>query len=410
MAKPLKQTDYDELATFINRATGRGGLGPLEDSAVILNGLLFSPRLQASRIALLGSLLSGSSRTKGAAAQALVGFVSTGMLIIGLSKLAGAKVSGNPLSTDFGKIQIGKTRLDIWGGFQPYARFIAQFTMAKRKSEQTGSTQAENRAMLARRFARSKLMPTTGLVVDLAEGRDYRGEPVRATPQEVWRRLAPLFIQDLSEAIDKEGMTGVAKVTPAFFGTGVYTKRLPDWPELNEYFEKKTPREKLLYRRTHPEEEAKLFILGQVTTVKSPLTARHILRIMGENDVSPEDLREKGEVNRYQKLFGTMAPPGKQDPESVGKPRVAPRSQTMGTEMPPSERWEQATLWLDASLLKALDRVWNKGGKLTNTESRRLKRVWERIPFGERNFKAWISRTLRQAQASAGSEVQSPRR
>ena len=92
------------------------------------------------------------------------------------------------------------------------------------------------------------------------------------------------------------------------------------------------------------------------------------------------------------------------------RPRKAPRSQTVGPEMPPSERWEQATLWLDARLLKALDKVWNQGGKLTDNEYRLLKRIWERIPFGERNFNTWVMRTLRQAQASTQSEVQSQRR
>ena len=416
----MRQSDYDALARFINQATGRGGLGKewIEDASVFLSGVLFSPRLQASRIALATSLLTGTAKSKVAAAEALVSFTLTGVTIMGLAKLGGADIGMNPLSSDFGKIKIGKTRLDLWAGFAPYARFIAQMAKSQRKVELTGRTKAENRARLARRFLRSKLMPSAGFVWDLLEGTDYMGQPVEATPQEAFKRLAPLFIQDLMSAIDKEGLTGAAVVSPAFFGVGAVTHKLPDWPELNEYFEKETPSAKLLYRRTHPEQDAKLFIIGQVTTLKSPRAPGYVVRIMQENDISPEDIRKVGDVSPYQKLFGSMTLPEKPGPTTRGsgevpttiRPRKAPRSQTVGPEMPPSERWEQATLWLDARLLKALDKVWNQGGKLTDNEYRLLKRIWERIPFGERNFNTWVMRTLRQAQASTQSEVQSQRR
>ncbi len=120
--------DFKELALFINRATGRGTLGKLEDSAPFLSGILFSPRLQASRLTLANSLFTGSAPVRAEAAKTLISFVGTGMSILGLAKVAGADVKTDPRSADFGKIRIGKTNLDICSGLQQYARIIAQLT------------------------------------------------------------------------------------------------------------------------------------------------------------------------------------------------------------------------------------------------------------------------------------------
>jgi hypothetical protein len=61
-----------------------------------------------------------------------------GMTVLGLAKANGLKVGDDWRSSDFGKIIIGKTRLDIWGGFQQYARMFGQLYTGQYVSSVTG--------------------------------------------------------------------------------------------------------------------------------------------------------------------------------------------------------------------------------------------------------------------------------
>ena len=51
--QPDTDEQYAAIASFINKATGRGTLGGLEDAAPLLNSFFFSPRYWASRVQLL---------------------------------------------------------------------------------------------------------------------------------------------------------------------------------------------------------------------------------------------------------------------------------------------------------------------------------------------------------------------
>jgi len=251
----ITDNDLDELALFINRATGRGSLGPLNDFAPILNTTFFAPRLLASRIQTPLSLISSSSLVRKQAAKDLSKFLGTGMTVLSLAALAGAAVELNPKSSDFGKIRMGNTSIEFWGGFQPLARYAAQFTFGERKivaGKNRGEIVSVPRTDLSTfqdpiflRFLRSKLSPAAAFGADqLLFGREnFIGEPTVGNedfdasvsvdtdfpflhggiPRELESRLAPLFLQDLKEAFDDEGISGLFKALPAGFGAGSVT-------------------------------------------------------------------------------------------------------------------------------------------------------------------------------------------
>jgi hypothetical protein len=119
---------YKSLAEWINIASGRGSLGKLERIAEPLGLVFFSPRFAASRIQAANPLtyvrMHPAVRQQAIREMLTVGAV--GLSVTGLAYAAGAKVELDPRSTDFGKLRVGHTRVDISGGFQPYVRLAAQ--------------------------------------------------------------------------------------------------------------------------------------------------------------------------------------------------------------------------------------------------------------------------------------------
>ncbi len=217
--------DYDNLASFVNHATGRGDLGRLSNAGVWLNAAFFSPRFVVSRIQVPLDLITSTPAVRKIVARNLVAFVSTGLVALMLAKLAGADVEDEPLSSDFGKIKIGNTRIDFWGSYLPYVRMVSQIVMGQRKSTATGDVYDVNRIDIASNFLRSKLAPVPGMVWDLAAGETFLGEELKAenAQQLVYERLTPIFIQDINDAVRDSGEAGLLYGALAMLGVGVQT-------------------------------------------------------------------------------------------------------------------------------------------------------------------------------------------
>lgn len=232
------------LANFINTATGRGelrnipGIGKqLEASAPILNASFFSPRLIASRISFFNPAYYARMEptVRKEAAKSIVAFVGSGMTILGLAALAGAEVETDPTSADFGKIKVGNTRYDIWGGFQPYATFIARMLLGRQKSTTTGGTfkygegyKPTTRLSTALRFAQGKLGPVPSFFVDALAGEDFEHNEFDLTETDplknpVTKRLVPLMFNDIVDNINEYGPLGPIISIPGFFGVGQAT-------------------------------------------------------------------------------------------------------------------------------------------------------------------------------------------
>jgi hypothetical protein len=233
-------TALKELANLINNGTGRGDLpGFMKASAPLINGTLFSPRLMSSRLRLLNPFyytkltkLGGieNAVVRKEALKSLFSFAATGMSVLGLAKAAGAEVGIDPRSADFGKIKVGNTRYDIFGGFQQYIRFATQMLTGETVSTTTGKVtklgqgyKPTTRKDVLTQFAEYKTAPVLSFALALLEGQDFAGKPLNV-PKEVALRFVPLVIQDMYDLMQEEDfITGLGMTIPGIFGVGVQT-------------------------------------------------------------------------------------------------------------------------------------------------------------------------------------------
>lgn len=230
----LQGKTLEDLGSFINSATGRGNLGKtMQKAAPILNATFFSPRLMASRINLLNPVtyVKYDPFVRKEALKSLLGFGVTASTMLGLAKLGGAEVGGDPRSADFGKIKVGNTRYDILGGFQQYIKLAAQLLSGQVVSSTTGKvmTLGEGYKPLTRkdiiqRFFESKTAPVASFVISLMTGQTGVGEPVNV-PTEVINRFIPMMAQDIYDiAKDKDSIgQGLLMAIPGIFGAGSQT-------------------------------------------------------------------------------------------------------------------------------------------------------------------------------------------
>lgn len=236
----MTPAEEKQLAMFVNEATGRGGLGSLEQAAIPLARVMFSPRYFASRLQLVAghSLWGGTMATRRAIAteyaRALVGLgLYYSMLNLALS---GGKndpvVSMDPRSSDFGKVRLGNTRVDPLAGISQVVVFGAR-TATGEKTNAKGHTNpirgehipygGSTWTDVAASFARSKLHPVPGAVVNLFNGTDLSGNEADLLNQSA-NLVAPITYTDIYQALEEQNLPeGVAVSLLAILGEGLQT-------------------------------------------------------------------------------------------------------------------------------------------------------------------------------------------
>lgn len=210
------------IANYINVATGRGGLGKMENAATALNTIFFAPRYVTSRFQLLAGqpLYGGTGRTRKLIAReyakALTGFG----LVFALGALAGGELEDDPTSSDFGKIRFGNTRIDPLAGLAQATTFLARsgegvFNTVTGKEDKTF-----RRGTIAGRFIRSKLAPVPSSAVNLVEGENIVGEK-STVGREAVRMVTPLSFGEIADIMEEQGIPrGTAIGILNLFGMG----------------------------------------------------------------------------------------------------------------------------------------------------------------------------------------------
>lgn len=241
--------EFKQMAAFVNNITGRGDLGKtFNEASPILSGIFFSPRLMASRLNTL-TYFAQPRFWKKVPPQArmdyfkgLVATAGIGLGILALAKAAGADTEDDPRSPDFGKIKVGNTRWDIWGGHQQYIRIAAQLWTNQRKSSTTGrvtnmgdgNPYSGSRGDLVGGFFRGKLAPIPSVMLDILKGENAIGEKItgswQSAPGEIGIKenlathLLPLVWTGMNEAIKDQGNKAWFTVAvPSVFGVGTST-------------------------------------------------------------------------------------------------------------------------------------------------------------------------------------------
>ena len=231
----------NDIHSFINAGSGRGSLGRFEGAASTLASALFSPRLIGGRLAILNPhyywKLDPFVRKE--ALKSLFAFASAGATILALAKANGAEVETDPVSADAGKIKIGRTRLDIWGGFQQYIRLATQIITNQKKSTITGEKQklgegfnAQTRWDVALRFFEGKAAPVPSYIISWMKDKNWEGEKFDPKSEAV-KRIVPIMSQDLWELYKQDDIESIPRQLPELFGIGVQTysknPRITDW-------------------------------------------------------------------------------------------------------------------------------------------------------------------------------------
>ena len=226
--KALTLAEEKTIADYLNVTTGWGKLGPLEKYSGILGTVFFSARLQAATIQTPFFLFKGA--TAKMAARDLGTTVAFGMGLLTLAKMSGlADVELDPRSPDFAKMNIGPTRINLWGPYQPIARFVGQVTTGEAKTGLGEISSIERFGLdlenATGHFLRSKLQPATGFIADVSTGETFLGEPLTRDPPNIANRirqeLTPLFLEDLWEATQEQGALGFSLALPGFLGVTV---------------------------------------------------------------------------------------------------------------------------------------------------------------------------------------------
>jgi len=229
----LRYNTLRGLGKLINAATGRGDLPRvLRGSGPVINAFFFAPRFVISRLQLPSLMFHSSPLVRKEAARTFVQFMGAGTAILSMAAMAGAKIELDPRSSDFGKIRVGNTRLDIWAGYVQWARFLAQLASAQSKTSR-GEIIERNRLDVLWRLVQSKEAPLASIVTDLLAGETFLGEPMftggwPTVRRQLRERFIPLFGQDLWDAIETDGLLGGAVATPGLLGVGLisYKPRL----------------------------------------------------------------------------------------------------------------------------------------------------------------------------------------
>lgn len=229
---PRKNRDLTKaIADFVNNATGRGTLpNGLQKSAILLNNVFFSPRLIFSRLNLMNPYFYMKQKpfVRKEALKSLFSFIGLGLTVLTLAKMAGAEVGSDPRNSDFGKIKIGNTRLDIWGGFQQLSVMASRVISGKYISSTTGKemTLGEGykpmtRADIIQRFFEGKEAPIPSFITALVKGKNAIGEDINI-PLEIVQRFIPMVLQDSYDLLQESPGLLPASIL-GVFGVGLQT-------------------------------------------------------------------------------------------------------------------------------------------------------------------------------------------
>lgn len=244
-----------DIASVVNNFTGSGNLGKNDRFAAavpMLNSLFFSPRKIAATVNMFNpTVYAGLSPVaRRAAMRNLIGSIGVTSVVLFLASLMGADWEKDPVSSDFGKVKVGDTRLDVTGGNGNYVVLLARLLTGKTKSTTTELTRelgsgfgSTTRGDLLVKYIRNKLSPTASFIGDWLYGTDAIGTPF-SVKEEVKNRIMPMTISGFIDSANNDPDNAIMATLLGLFGVGVQTYSINvDWSkstskELNQLKDK----------------------------------------------------------------------------------------------------------------------------------------------------------------------------
>ena len=225
-----------QIAEMVNMFTGGSRVGKFEGAVPWLNTAIFSPRKIVSTLHILNPWtylnpkVSPTVRKESAKRLvAMSAYVTTIGKMFEIASGGEAKFEADPRSSDFGKVVMGNTHLDLTGGIGTYITLAARLKTGETVDSKTGkvtkigekygSTDKWGYVMKA---LRSKLSPNASFAVDTITGKDFNGQPVTITKSAL-NRITPMFASSLVSAVKDYSGGTIPAGTLAVFGSGLNT-------------------------------------------------------------------------------------------------------------------------------------------------------------------------------------------
>lgn len=191
-------TDKDllkSIGTYTNSLTGRGDLGRAEGFSKGFNNLFFSPKNFKSNLDFLTAHQFDKTDPfiKAQARKNLAKMITAvGGALATAKAINPASVDFDPRSSDFGKIKIGNTRVDVTAGMSSLITLSAREITQKSKSSTTGKmTQIDSGKFGAPTtlsvigdFFTNKLAPAFSTGIHVRQGKDFNGNKMNLTTVE----------------------------------------------------------------------------------------------------------------------------------------------------------------------------------------------------------------------------------
>tara|TARA_X000001382_G_scaffold24608_1_gene15309 strand:- start:1680 stop:9830 length:8151 start_codon:yes stop_codon:yes gene_type:complete len=230
----------EAYANYINVCTGRGSLKQFSGAAEALSYAFFSPRFAVSRVQapftaaaiVVGNKGEYAGLRKEVARQWFF-LIGTGLAIINLAILAGAEGEDDPEDTDFGKIQLGSQRWDIFGGLVQPARIMALAVKSVYAGFDEDVEVDKDAYKELTKFIEYKFNPVVNITRELITQKDsFTGQDIDFTNPEDLKEQAlstfmPIVVQTFFDAAEEDlnaVETGMS-VVPEIFGvsSGIYS-------------------------------------------------------------------------------------------------------------------------------------------------------------------------------------------
>jgi len=225
----------DQIANAINVFSGRGskGVGKFLGSGQFANTIAFAPKYAISRIQMLAlqPMWRGNLHTRKMIAWQYLKMLRGPAALYALGALMGGKVNTDSNSSDFGKMVVGKTRIDPWMGIlQPLVLFSRLGTGKKttaggREVPIRGKVPygGDNAWDVIANFGRGKLSPSVGSAVSVLSGEDPTGQQFDIGDA-LKTTFYPMTYRDIIKLYGEHGIPeATAMATLGVFGVGVNT-------------------------------------------------------------------------------------------------------------------------------------------------------------------------------------------
>jgi hypothetical protein len=232
--------EYKALASVVNNLSGRGTMMKgIETHNDILSAVLWSPRLLASSINVLGVSDLGlmpfgekgfyrslTHSQKRYVTTQLVKGIGTGVALMALlSYSLGGDSDLDPTSVTFGTVKVGDYRYTIFGRYASVVRTIAMSAMMVRKTSKGVDDLSDNKGSNIEKeggkFIRGKINPTVGILWDVWSRKGYDGKPI-TLKSELKNALLPMSVDDVIKGLSQDGTKSLLiRGIPSFTGIKV---------------------------------------------------------------------------------------------------------------------------------------------------------------------------------------------